>query len=143
MRFSISFAQIWFSFWEICWICNCEAAFGNSLYSCHRFPIPSPSLNDFIPRNFFNRSEPFDLFLCYPLFPGFSSSAERNYYEILGVPENASRDEIKKAFHSVRTFFNSWNAISNNFQLIFGICNVHISYIVCQNWAFTQITSRS
>jgi hypothetical protein len=42
------------------------------------------------------------------VFPGFRSSAEQNYYEILGVPENASRDDIKKAFHAVRTFWNSY-----------------------------------
>lgn len=32
---------------------------------------------------------------------GFRSSSEQNYYEILGVPENASRDDIKKAFHAL------------------------------------------
>ncbi|KHN35473.1 Chaperone protein dnaJ 1, mitochondrial [Glycine soja] len=31
----------------------------------------------------------------------FSSSADRDYYRTLGVPENASQDEIKKAFHSL------------------------------------------
>jgi hypothetical protein len=31
----------------------------------------------------------------------YPSSAERNYYRILGVAEKASQDEIKKAFHSI------------------------------------------
>lgn len=31
----------------------------------------------------------------------YSSTAERNYYQMLGVPENASQDEIKKAFRLV------------------------------------------
>ncbi|KAH1262751.1 Chaperone protein dnaJ 1, mitochondrial [Glycine max] len=31
----------------------------------------------------------------------FSSSADRDHYGTLGVPENASQDEIKKAFHSL------------------------------------------
>lgn len=31
----------------------------------------------------------------------FSSSADRDYYRVLGVPENASQDDIKKAFHSL------------------------------------------
>lgn len=37
----------------------------------------------------------------------FSSSADRDYYRALGVPENASQDEIKKAFHSVRDYYES------------------------------------
>lgn len=32
---------------------------------------------------------------------GFYSSTERTYYEILGVPETAGRDDIKKAFHAL------------------------------------------
>lgn len=32
---------------------------------------------------------------------GSCCSASRDYYEILGVPQNASRDEIKKAFHAL------------------------------------------
>ncbi|KAK9270884.1 hypothetical protein L1049_026470 [Liquidambar formosana] len=32
---------------------------------------------------------------------GFCFSSARDYYETLGVPKNASRDEIKKAFHAL------------------------------------------
>ena len=44
----------------------------------------------------------FLFFAC--IVPAFSSSADRDYYRTLGVPENASQDEIKKAFHSVRHY---------------------------------------
>lgn len=37
---------------------------------------------------------------------GACYSAERDYYEILGVSRDSSREEIKMAFHAVRTLFN-------------------------------------
>ncbi|KHN26113.1 hypothetical protein glysoja_019437 [Glycine soja] len=41
----------------------------------------------------------------------FSSSADRDHYGTLGVPENASQDEIKKAFHSSNGEVNWKNAM--------------------------------
>jgi hypothetical protein len=81
------------------------------------------------------------------VFPGFSSSAERNYYEILGVPENASRDDIKKAFHAVRTFLEfvfsvrcrhvgGSSLMSYNSQFIYVILYMYIGLIACQKWAY-------
>ncbi|KAJ4824130.1 hypothetical protein Tsubulata_041822 [Turnera subulata] len=42
-----------------------------------------------------------------------SSARERSYYEILGVSENAGREEIKKAFHSLAKKFHP-DANKNN-----------------------------
>lgn len=80
------------------------------------------------------------------MFPGFRSSSEQNYYEILGVPENASRDDIKKAFHAVRTFWNSCLVSGvavlgfkfNFLQLSIYLCYfyVYISTIAYQKWAY-------
>ena len=41
------------------------------------------------------------------IVPALSSSTERDYYRVLGVPEYASQDEIKKAFPLVREYYES------------------------------------
>lgn len=39
---------------------------------------------------------------CYAVFrAGVCCAVECDYYETLGVPKNASQDDIKKAFHAV------------------------------------------
>lgn len=47
----------------------------------------------------FQTQRPIKHFLSH--LPGQHSSPEKDYYKILGVPKDASQEEIKKAFHSV------------------------------------------
>lgn len=47
----------------------------------------------------FQTQRPIKHFLSH--LPGQHSSPEKDYYKILGVPKDASQEEIKRAFHSV------------------------------------------
>lgn len=40
-------------------------------------------------------------FFCVCVCEGPCYAIERDYYEILGIPQDASLDDIKKAFHAV------------------------------------------
>lgn len=55
------------------------------------------------------RNDPFDCIL------GSLHASERNYYDVLGVSKDASRDEIRKAFHGVSISVGCLIDVSNYF----------------------------
>ncbi|KAI5435671.1 chaperone protein dnaJ 1, mitochondrial isoform X1 [Lathyrus oleraceus] len=69
-------------------------------FSSHQSLLLSRTLfgSGFVTKKEESRNLTIPLGFRYGQTTAYSSTAERNYYQMLGVPENASQDEIKKAF---------------------------------------------